>query len=87
MCIMSALTIGGITSRLLLEKSKWNTALVLRIKMGHKLFGYLVILVSQVSLVTGGIAYADRGHTIAKTLVIIEIILFTILVVAFEIFF
>jgi Cytochrome b5-like Heme/Steroid binding domain len=84
---MSALTIGGITSRLLLEKAKWNTSLALNIKMGHKLFGYLVIFVSQVTLVTGGLAYAERGHTLARILVILEVILFAILVIVFEIFF
>jgi hypothetical protein len=55
---MSALTIGGITARMLLEKTIWNSVLAIRIKIGHKLFGYLVILVSQVALLTGGIAYA-----------------------------
>jgi hypothetical protein len=64
-CCMSALTIGGITARLLLEKTTWNTTLALRIKMGHKLFGYLVLLISQVALVTGGLAYAERGNELA----------------------
>lgn len=45
-CCMSALTIGGIAARMLLEKTTWNTVLAVRIKMGHKLFGYLVLLVS-----------------------------------------
>jgi len=82
---MSALTIGGITTRMLLEKTVWNTVLALRIKMGHKLLGYIVILVSQVALLTGGIAYSGRGHPLAKTLVILEVILFAILVLLFEI--
>ena len=43
---MSLLTIGGITARLTLEKSKWNTILALRIKLGHKIFGCLVIFLA-----------------------------------------
>ena len=86
-CCMSALTIGGIVARMLLEKTTWNTVLAVRIKMGHKLFGYLVLLVSQVALLTGGLAYADRGNALAETLVIFEVILFSVLVITFEIFF
>jgi Cytochrome b5-like Heme/Steroid binding domain len=84
---MSLLTIGGITTRLLLEKSRWNTGIALRIKMGHKLFGYLILFVTQVTLVTGGLAYADRGYSLAKSLVIAEIVVFSFLVLIFEIFF
>ena len=72
---------------MLLEKTTWNTVLAVRIKMGHKLFGYLVLLVSQVALLTGGLAYADRGNALAETLVIFEVILFSVLVITFEIFF
>ena len=86
-CCMSALTIGGITARMLLEKTTWNTVLALRIKMGHKLFGYLVLLISQVALLTGGLAYADRGNALAETLVILEVILFSVLIITFEIFY
>jgi glucan phosphoethanolaminetransferase (alkaline phosphatase superfamily) len=43
---MSLLTIGGITARTVLEKSKWNTILALRIKLGHKIFGLLVIFLA-----------------------------------------
>ena len=57
----------------------------LRIKLGHKLFGLLVIFLSQFTLLLGGISYADRGHPLAETLVIIEIIVFFVLVVVFEI--
>jgi hypothetical protein len=84
---MSALTIGGITARTVLERMRWNTALALKIKLGHKLFGLLVIFIAQITLLLGGIAYADRGHPIAETLVIIEFIFFIVLSVTFEVLF
>jgi hypothetical protein len=84
---MSLLTIGGITARMILEKSRWNTVLALRIKLGHKLFGCVVMFLAQITLVLGGIAYAERGHPLAETLVIIETIFFFVLVIAFEILF
>jgi len=43
---MSLLTIGGITARMILEKSRWNTVLALRIKLGHKLFGCVVMFLA-----------------------------------------
>ncbi len=86
-CCVSALTIGGIVARMLLEKTTWNTQLAVRIKMGHKLFGYLVLLVSQVALLTGGLKYGSNNRPLAKTLVILEIVLFTVLIVIFEVLF
>lgn len=84
---MSLLTIGGITARMILEKSKWNTVLAMRIKLGHKIFGCLVIFLAQINIILGGISYADRGHPLAKTLVIVETVVFFILVIAFEVMF
>ena len=84
---MSLLTIGGITARTVLERLKWNTALALKIKLGHKLFGSVVMILAQITLILGGKAYADRGHSLAETLVIIETIFFFILVIGFEILF
>jgi hypothetical protein len=40
-----------------------------------------------VALLTGGLAYAARGNPLAKTLVILEVILFSVLVLIFEICF
>jgi hypothetical protein len=64
-CCVGALALGGFIARMLLEKTTWNTVLALRIKMGHKLFGYLVLLVSQIALLTGGMTYAERGNTLS----------------------
>ena len=83
-CIMSALTIGGITTRLLLERTRWNTALALRIKTGHKFFGYLTLLISQINIYFGGQAYSTNK---AESLVLAELIVFFVLIALFETFF
>ena len=38
-------------------------------------------------MLTGGLAYADRGNALAETLVILEVILFSVLIITFEIFY
>jgi hypothetical protein len=42
-----------------------------------------------VALVTGGLAYAERdqSNSLAETLVILEVILFSVLIITFEIFY
>jgi hypothetical protein len=55
--------------------------------MGHKLFGYLVLLVSQIALLTGGMTYAESGNTLSQTLVILEMVTFGVLIITFEIIF
>ena len=68
---MSIITIGGIVSSKVLQSSRWNTTLALNIKLGHKLFGYLTLLLAQVTVITGGIKYDSKGHPKAKGLVIL----------------
>ena len=62
---------GRIISRKVLHSTRWNTSLALNIKLGHKLFGYLTLLLAQVTVITGGIKYESKGHPKAKGLVIL----------------
>jgi hypothetical protein len=68
---MSMITIGGIVSRKVLHSTRWNTSLALNIKMGHKLFGYLSLILAQATVITGGIKYESKGHPVVKGLVIL----------------
>jgi hypothetical protein len=68
---MSMITIGGIVSRKVLHSSRWNTSLALNIKLGHKIFGYLSLILAQATVITGGIKYDSKGHPKAKGLVIL----------------
>jgi hypothetical protein len=85
MCIVGVLVIGGLIARWQLQRSTWSTARSLLGKMGHSFFGYIVLLVSQVTLITGGIAYADRGIDLAFTLVMVEVSLFVALTILSEV--
>lgn len=85
MCIVGVLVIGGIIARWQLERSTWSTVRSLLGKTGHSFFGYIVLLVSQVTLITGGLAYADRGIDLAFTLVMVEVGLFVALTIISEI--
>jgi hypothetical protein len=68
---MSMITIGGIISRKILHSTRWNTILALNIKTGHKLSGYVSLLLAQATIITGGIKYDSKGHPVAKGLVIL----------------
>jgi Cytochrome b5-like Heme/Steroid binding domain len=88
LCCVTLPALGGILTRWKLERQRWGTADVLKLKFGHQLFGYLVIGVSQVTLLLGGLAYADGGGSkLAETLSIILFITFFGLIVLFEILF
>ncbi len=77
--VMSLLTLGGIFSRRLLQTTRWSTTLALNIKLGHKLFGYLTLILAQVTVITGGL-----GHPLSKVLVILQAILIAIIIGALE---
>ena len=44
--------------------------------MAHKTFGYVVILISQGAIFTGGYIYSQKGHPLALTLVTAHLIAF-----------
>jgi hypothetical protein len=52
--------LGGITTKGLLNGTKWNTKLALRIKLVHKTFAYLILLSGFVAIAAGIHSY--RGN-------------------------
>ena len=82
---MSLLTLGGIISRKYLQSTLWNTNLALNIKNGHKLFGYLSLILAQATVITGGLKYEEKGHAKAKGLVILQAVITLILLIGLEI--
>lgn len=77
--------LGGILSRRTSDHSRWNTASFLKVKLGHKLFGYLILFVSQVALLLGCLSYSEgNGGPLAKTIGIIGFIIVLGLVAIFE---
>lgn len=76
---------GGIFARYTSENSRWNTAKTLKMKIGHKVLGYLVLFTAQITLILGGLSYANyNGSSLAKALAIIGMISVIILVIIFE---
>lgn len=55
----------------------------MKIKGGHKLFGFFMIILSQVSVLTGGLKWANT-YPDAKPLVIVHFIVFFLLVILIE---
>jgi hypothetical protein len=45
--------IGGIVTRIMLQRQVWNTHRALFVRKAHKTFGYAILLVSQCALATG----------------------------------
>jgi hypothetical protein len=76
---------GGIAARYTSENSRWNTAKTLKMKLGHKIFGYLVLFIAQITLLLGGLSYSSwNGSSLAKALSIVGMISVIVLVIIFE---
>ena len=39
---------------------RWNTGVVLRVKLAHTLFGYLALILGTVTLLTGSLYYGNN---------------------------
>jgi len=53
MIIVFFVAVGGIASRRMLHGSVWDTKAALSVKRAHKIFAYLVLLISQGALASG----------------------------------
>ena len=60
--LISFLTFGGIYSKDLMDRTKWNTKQVLMIKMGHQIFAYLIILSANLGVAFGIYNYRKNNR-------------------------
>lgn len=76
---------GGVVARYTSENSRWNTASTLRMKLGHKIFGYLTLFVAHITLILGGLSYSSfNGVNTARNLTIVGMVSVIVLIITFE---
>ncbi len=44
--VVTLITLGGVFTRSRMMRLKWNTSKMLKIKRGHQLFGYIIIIIT-----------------------------------------
>ena len=57
--------LGGVFNRIMMQRLRWRTKDVLRVKAGHRYFGFLMLLLSEAAIVSGSLKYASyQGETL-----------------------
>jgi hypothetical protein len=46
LCMVTLPIIGGVIAKMASERSRWNTLLYLRLKRGHRLMGYVLLVLA-----------------------------------------
>ncbi|CDW78413.1 cytochrome b5-like heme steroid binding domain containing protein [Stylonychia lemnae] len=77
------LPIGGFVVAILLNTLRWNTGFVLKMKLGHKIFGYTLIALSQFAILTGGLKWSSFNND-NNPYVIIHICLYFLVLIVCE---
>ena len=83
MVAVGVIVLGGVIAAIASYSVRWNTALVLKIKFGHKLFGYLMIFLSQIAIVLGGYKWSSYEEK-SNPYVVIHIVIFFLIVIICE---
>eukprot|EP00347_Sterkiella_histriomuscorum_P024123 403332230 len=83
MVAVGFIVIGGIMTGVQLYAVRWNTQLVLRVKLGHKIFGYILIFVSQIAIVLGGFKWSSFSNQ-NNPYVIAHIVVFFLVLIVLE---
>ncbi|CDW84971.1 cytochrome b5-like heme steroid binding domain containing protein [Stylonychia lemnae] len=55
---VTLIVLGGVFTRSMMNRLRWKTHLILKIKFGHRMFGLALITLSQFSILTGGLKYS-----------------------------
>ena len=66
----------GLALRLLQNRLKWRTPWILNLRITHQVLSYVMILVSQAAILTGGLSMVKLGIFVAKPLIIAYLAVF-----------
>jgi hypothetical protein len=72
LCTIGFVSIGGLVLTYVKKNTTWNTRLVLNIRLGHKLFGFLIWFAGIVTLSLGLGSYAEMYQTKTDYLVLLN---------------
>lgn len=62
---VTLIVLGGVFNRSMMQRLRWRTADMLRIKRGHRWFAYLMLLLTEASIISGSLKYAAyQGDTV-----------------------
>ena len=78
--------VGGVFARSRARRLEWKTKVIHRVKGIHKFFGRIMIILGQVSILTGVLIYNSNNST-KSPLGVIDIIVFFAIVLITEIFY
>lgn len=78
------IVIGGVVNRSLMQRLRWRTKDVLRIKMAHRYFGYFMLLLSEAAILTGSLKYAVYQGEEVNIPGLIHVFVFFILILLVE---
>mmetsp|Transcript_29444 Transcript_29444/g.28588 ORF Transcript_29444/g.28588 Transcript_29444/m.28588 type:complete len:135 (-) Transcript_29444:1232-1636(-) len=80
------ISIGGLLQLVMKRYSKWKTTIILWVALAHKVFGILIIVVSQIAILTGILTYANKvNRDELRLLALVHVIVFVIGGVVLEI--
>jgi cytochrome b561 len=49
---------GGFFLKSIMSEMKWKTGLMLKMKLFHKIFGYILLAIAQINIILGIIRYS-----------------------------
>lgn len=56
--LVTVIVLGGVFNRITMQRLRWRTADMLRVKRGHRYFGFFMLLLSEAAIITGSLKYA-----------------------------
>lgn len=83
MIITVLIVVGGVFTRSMMNRLRWRTPLIIKIKRSHQIFGHLMIMAGQVSILTGGLKYA-LWVGVSQPLEIVHVCVFFAVIVIIE---
>jgi len=67
-----------------MQRLRWRTKDVLRVKMAHRYFGYFMLVLSEAAIVTGSLKYANYQGDNVNIPGLVHVFVFFILILLAE---
>lgn len=78
------IVLGGVLNRSLMQRLRWRTKDVLRVKMVHRYFGYFMLILSEAAIVTGSLKYANKQGDNVNIPGLVHVFVFFIIILLVE---
>jgi hypothetical protein len=82
--LVTLIVVFGVINRIMMQRLRWRTADLLKIKKGHRWFGYFMLLLTETAIISGSLKYASYQGGVVNVPGLVHSFVFLITIILVE---